>query len=332
MDSNDDRNEVLETPKRSLETSRPVISPPVVPQPHRQIGDVLSSRQDFVNDASGHVDNARCESSYDQLLSFPFSRDDSASTSLFLGDRRGRRRRSNSFDVSMPFPTISLRPRIHGRGSVNFSSTHSGDPGCTCLDCLCSSVTSPDSRGSDRNILSRHSHFRSNTFGGFDSSIDIFSMVFEAEKEEANFTTVTHEYGPFGLSTLSQNLPPAVQAFIPPKELPDDPLPLPLTSRGIPTSRSVPRHRRPSPDMSFLKSVSSQECLQIPVHHTSTHHIRSSSYGTQSLSTASPQNTETPDWGHHSFDDSPVFRQVQEEAPFSEDDNHIKMVRSIVHV
>jgi hypothetical protein len=49
------------------------------------------------------------------------------------------------------------------------------------------------------------------------------------------------------------------------------------------------------------------------------------------LTTASPQNTDTPDWGHHTSDDSPVFRNIQDDEEYlNKKEDHLKMVSMLM--
>ena len=334
MDQKGESDDVLETPRQSQESSRPLLSPPALPVPDHHSRERYITNQYPPNLNDQWEENEVRNYNHDEILSFPFIGDPAtelARTPVY-GLVRSRRR-SNSFDAAMPFPKISLRPRFHGRGSGSFKSNHTGEPGCTCIECFCGDVSQDSRRGSERHSLSRRSHFRSNTFGGFDSNTDIFAMAIEAEQQEYGFTTISNEYSPFELSSLSHNLPSAAQAFIPPTDTADTPLRLPLSSMEPQPIRPIPRHHRPNIDISFLKSVPSQECLNLQIHQqpSSSNHVRTNSYGTQSLTTASPQNTDTPDWGHHTSDDSPVFRNIQDDEEYlNKKEDHFKMVSTLM--
>lgn len=331
MDSKREIDDVLETPRQSQESSRPLLSPPALPLPNHHVREGSTGNQ-FVSNASDQWGQSEVRNSnQDETLNFPFIRDLGAelARSPVYGFGRSRRR-SSSFDAVMPFPKISLRPRFHGRGSGSFKSNHTGEPGCTCIECLCGNASTDSRHGSERHTLSRRSHFRSNTFGGFDSTSDIFAMAMESEQQDYTFTTIAHEHSPFELSSFRHNLPSAAQTFIPPSDTSDTSLRLPLSSREPQPIRPIPRHNRSNIDISFLKSVPSQECLNLETHRqpSSSNHIRTNSYGTQSLTTASPQNTDTPDWGHHTLDDSPTIRNIEDDEQYlctSKKGDHIKM-------
>jgi hypothetical protein len=326
MDPQRENDNILETPRQSHESSRPLLLPPALPLPNHHIREVSVTNQ-FVSTSSDQwVDNEERNTNQSESLSFPFIGAESARIPVYgLGKSR---RRSNSVDAAIPFPKISLRPRFHGRGSGTFKSNHTGEPGCTCIECLCGDVSPDGRRDSERHGLSRRSHFRSNTFGGFDSTSDVFAMAMEAEQPDNGLTTITYEHSPLELSSLSHNLPSASQAFIPATDTSDGPWRLSLSSRDPQPIRPTPRHLRPNIDISFLKSVPSQECLNLETHRqpSSSNHIRTNSNGTQSLTTASPQNTDTPDWGHHTLDDSPVIRNIQDSEQYlCKNENQINM-------
>lgn len=121
----------------------------------------------------------------------------------------------------------------------------------------------------------RHRHFRNHTYGGSDASTDIFSLAMELEQstadqrglsnnsdlasssnQEATATVPIVHPNPFELSSLNQNLPPAVQTFM----APCNPVPSTNTnSSSANITRPIPRHRKHLGlgETSFLTSIHS---------------------------------------------------------------------------
>jgi hypothetical protein len=228
--------------------------------------------------------------------------------------RIGRRRRASSFDQALPIPRIALRPRFStledSQGRQQPASTSRSQP----MGASVSALPNPGfaNRDSNRHDLlrpMRGNHFRHHTYGGSDSSSDIFSLAMELDATDAPFPSSEHNgtvpiiHNTFELSQLHQNLPPAVQTFVAPRD--------PTSSTRDISRSNRPRHSRKRPaDTSFPRNPSN-------INQPSS--IATASFGTPTgtctLSTSSVSafdHTSSPQWQDQSpGNTSTIFQGLQ---------------------
>ena len=228
--------------------------------------------------------------------------------------RIGRRRRASSFDQALPIPRIALRPRFstleESQGRQQPASTSRNQPMAASVSALPNpGLGVRDSNRHDVLRPMRGHHFRHHTYGGSDSSSDIFSLAMELDATDAPFSSSEHDgtvpiiHNTFELSQLHQNLPPAVQTFVAPRD--------PTSSTRDISRSNRPRHSRKRPaDTSFPRNPSN-------INQPSSKATASfgTPTGTCTLSTSSVSafdHTSSPQWQDQSpGNTSTIFQGLQ---------------------
>lgn len=256
--------------------------------------------------------------------------------------RRGRRR-SSSFDDLLPVPRITLRPRFsaltHSTARMHqlahFSPserqhqprTHS----CSCNKCMAclaalAALPNRESQSTNQPPADRFrpriaTHFRHHTYSGSDSSNDIFAAAMELEENSADrVASSEHEatvpiiHNPFELSQMHQNLPPAAQTFVAPRD---------TTASN---NRSRPRHRKRSADVSFPCPTTATNSSNRQNQAAST---TTQSFGTPTCTTICSSSisafdqTSPNQWQDQSPGNCSIFQGLKSvETPREEDDTN----------
>lgn len=238
---------------------------------------------------------------------------------------------------------LSLVPAT-SRSALSPSSQHQPNlPNCTCMECIMNSLSSEynedatnssaarpsnnnlagflhiDHEATTRQLLplrmhhphpTRQRHFRNHTYGGSDSSTDIFSLAMELEQsttdqrqysngglasssQEPTATVPIIHPNPFELSSLNRNLPPAVQAFM----APCNPVNTTSTSSANIT-RPIPRHRKNLGlgETTFLNSIHSSIPRTRPSSNTasSNQHVIAATTTTTAITNNASPSLGTP--------------------------------------
>lgn len=256
--------------------------------------------------------------------------------------RRGRRRTS-SFDDIVPVPRIALKPRFSRLTDSNRYQPIDLSPirhqlssdSCSCMECIAASVAAlPNPVNSSGNQIPvewlrprRATHFRHHTYGGSDASTEIFAAAMELEMEENSDSRISsseHEatvpiiHNSFEFSQLHQNLPPAAQTFIAPRDTAS-------SSRDI--NRPIPRrHRKRTAEISFPCPPTSCQVGRQPSAS-----ITTQSFGTPTCTTTCSSDVSAFDQTspHHWQDQSPgncstIFQGLKSLDSRDEDDHKFK--------